>query len=203
MTIFNFQLRSDRGFSLIELLVSMAIFTVVLTMAVGGLLVLISSNAKAQNIQEAVSNVQFALDSMAREIRNGSSYYCTDSGSVSDGDYSAVQDCDDGNALSVIEGGVNQELGISQSANSRIGWRYNSSAQSVERWDGGGAWERLTSSKVSITEMYFRVIHTSKSDQRQPMVTIYIKGEVTGINDTGSEFTLQTSLTQRQLDLSI
>ena len=191
----------QRGFSLIEVLVSMALFIVVLTIGVGALMVLISANAKAQNMQAAVSNIQFALDSMAREIRTGNGYYCS-SGSETTGEYTVVQDCNKGTYLSIIEGGKSLSSG---SVNRRIAYRYNSSAQAVQRKIGNGTWVSLTDSTVAISAMHFNVSNSaSKEDggnELQPNVTIYISGMITGIGQTSTDFTLQTTVTQRTLDL--
>lgn len=191
----------QKGFSLIELLVSMALFTVVLTIAVGALMVLISANAKAQNIQAAVSNVQFSLDSMAREIRTGNGYYCSN-GAETVGTFSVVQDCDKGTYLSIVEGGKSLSAG---SSNRRIAYRYNSTDKSVERKIGNGIWVSLTGNGVVVTSMHFNVSNSasksSNGNALQPNATIYIAGLITGVGDTSTEFTLQTTVTQRTLDL--
>lgn len=191
----------QKGFSLIELLVSVALFTVVLTIAIGALMVLISANVKAQNIQDAVSNIQFSLDSMAREIRTGNGYYCT-SGGETTGDYKVVQDCNKGTYLSIVEGGKSLSAGA---VNRRIAYRYNTAAQSVERKIGNGSWISLTSNTVSITSMHFNVTNSANREDGgnslQPNVTIYINGMVTSVGDTSTNFTLQTTVTQRTLDL--
>lgn len=191
----------QKGFSLIELLVSMALFTVVLTMGIGALLVLINANAKAQNTQESVSNIQFALDSMAREIRTGFAYYCS-SGSETTGDITTHQDCNKGTYLSIIEGGKSLTAGAE---NRRIAYRFNSSEGSIERKVGSGSWANLTTPTINITAMHFNVANTASkedgSNLLQPNVTIFIAGEVVGIANTGSEFMMQTTVTKRVLDL--
>lgn len=194
-------LRSNRGFSLIELLVSMALFIVVITMGIGALLVLINANLKAQNNNDAVSNIQFALDSMAREIRTGEAYYCTN-GNETVGDNTVRADCNKGTYLSIIEGGKSI---TNDASNRRIAYRFNSGAGSIERKIGSGSWVRLTSPTVDITSMHFNVAGTAAKEGvnnlAQPNVTIYISGEVVGVADTSSEFTLQTTVTKRLLDL--
>lgn len=194
---------NQRGFSLVELLVSLSLFIVVLTMAVGSLLVLINANAKAQNIQSAVGNVQFALDSMAREIRTGSAYYCSTSASanVIEGSDS-TSDCNKGVYLSIIEGGQSLTSG---GVNGRLAYRYNSTDHSIERKVGNGAWYPLTDPAVSIDAMHFNVANSLVGFQggfpRQPNVTIYISGSVAGVANTNSTFTLQTTVTKRVIDL--
>ncbi len=194
-------LRTNSGFSLIELLVSMALFVVVLTMGIGALMVLINANAKAQNTQESVSNIQFALDSMTREIRTGFAYYCSN-GTETTGNVTIHQDCNKGSYLSIIEGGKSLTAG---SDNRRIAYRHNSTDGSIERKVGTGSWVRLTNPTIDITAMHFNVSNTaSKEDDInlfQPNVTIFIEGEVVGVNNTGSAFMIQTTVTKRVLDL--
>lgn len=195
--------KTNQGFSLIEVLVALSLFIIVLTMAVGSLLVLISANAKAQNIQAAVGNVQFALDSMAREIRTGYAYYCsTTSATDITGSFDQVNDCDKGIYLSIIEGGESLTKGTT---NSRIAYRYNSTNRSIERKLGTGSWLPLTDLSVRIDSMFFNVsgtpTHSLDGSIVQPNVTIYIVGSMAGIDNTSSSFTLQTTVTKRVLDI--
>lgn len=194
---------ANRGFSLVELLVSLALFIVVLTMAVGSLLVLINANAKAQNIQSAVSNVQFALDSMAREIRTGSAYYCSTSASTNMvGGYDQTSDCNKGLYLSIIEGGESLTSG---GQNGRLAYRYNSALHNIERKIGNGSWVALTDPGVSINALHFNVANSlvglQSGSPRQANVTIYISGSVAGVANTDTSFTLQTTVTKRVIDL--
>lgn len=194
-------IRTNQGFSLIELLVSMALFIVVLTMGIGALLVLINANVKAQNTQESVSNIQFALDSMSREIRTGFAFYCSN-GVETTGGMNIHRDCNKGTYLSIIEGGKSLTKGVN---NRRIAYRFNSSAGSIERKVGTGSWVRLTSPTIDITSMHFNVANSSTKsndgNSLQPNVTIFIEGVVAGVGDTSSEFMLQTTVTKRVLDL--
>jgi len=64
----------NQGFTLIEVMVSMSIFVMVVGMAVGTVIAMVDANAKAQNMQQAATNLSFALDSMSREIRTGTYY---------------------------------------------------------------------------------------------------------------------------------
>lgn len=64
------------GFTLIEMIVSLGIFTLVAVVAIGAFLKIIDSNKKAQSLKTAVNNLNFALESMSREMRVGYGYYC-------------------------------------------------------------------------------------------------------------------------------
>lgn len=65
-----------RGFTLIEMIVSLGIFSIVAVVALGALVKIISANHKAQALQAAFTNINFALEAMSRELRVGTSYHC-------------------------------------------------------------------------------------------------------------------------------
>lgn len=69
----------QKGFTLVEMIVSIAIFTIVAVIAVGALLKIIDANKKAQSLKTTINNVHYLLDSMSREVRTGSRYYCSPS----------------------------------------------------------------------------------------------------------------------------
>lgn len=68
------------GFTLVEMIVSLALFTVVVTISVGSLLVLITANSQLQDEQNILANLSFSLDSMTREIRTGTNFFCGSAG---------------------------------------------------------------------------------------------------------------------------
>lgn len=63
-----------QGFSLIEIMVSLAIFAIVVVVATGALLTTIDATKKAQATQTVLTNLNLALEGMTREIRVGSNY---------------------------------------------------------------------------------------------------------------------------------
>ena len=62
------------GFSLIEIMVSLAIFAMVVVVATGALLTTIDATKKAQSLQTVLTNLNLTLEGMSREIRTGSGY---------------------------------------------------------------------------------------------------------------------------------
>lgn len=75
------------------MIVALAIFSVVALVALGALVRIISANQKAQAIQTAVTNLNFALESMSREIRMGVNYHCDSSTGTYDGSNLTFQAC--------------------------------------------------------------------------------------------------------------
>ncbi|MBP6858336.1 MAG: prepilin-type N-terminal cleavage/methylation domain-containing protein [Candidatus Pacebacteria bacterium] len=65
-----------RGFTLVEMIVSLAVFSVVAVVALGALVKIVSANRKAQTLQTSITNLNFALDAMSREMRTGGAYTC-------------------------------------------------------------------------------------------------------------------------------
>ncbi len=59
-----------------EMMVAVALFTVVMTVSMGALLALIDANKKAQATQSVMNNLNVALDGMVRAIRMGTHYHC-------------------------------------------------------------------------------------------------------------------------------
>ena len=195
--------KGSAGFSLVELLVSIAIFAMVITMAVGTLMVLVDANAKAQNMQEVLINMNFAVDSITREVRTGRSFYCTSNESSLDSlDNFDNQDCPGGNTiLSIVEGGTSLSGGTS---GGRVAYRFNNSEATIERRIGTAAWLPITSSNVTITSARFFVTDSNSAldgDDQQANVTIYIEGFAGALLNVDSHFDLQTTITRRVLDI--
>ncbi|MEK7641899.1 MAG: type II secretion system protein [Patescibacteria group bacterium] len=68
--------RRRRGFTLVEMIVSLGVFSVVAVVALGALVKIVSANKKAQSLQSSITNLNFALDAMSRELRTGTTYFC-------------------------------------------------------------------------------------------------------------------------------
>lgn len=227
--------QNNAGFTLVEMLVSLSLFTVVLTMSVGTLLVLIDANGRAQNMQLIMTNFSFALDSMTREIRTSTDWYCghqsgsnepvipTDTVDSSNATNNCGLSGHNGNYISVIETGGSltgspSGPGPYGTLNSnRITYFYDDDYYASE--GGGGAilrslggnnsgpeinWVPLTGPEIDIEFIDISVSGTDRyktnGNTIQPTMTLYIRG-VAGNDGQKKEFSLQTSVTQRSLDL--
>ena len=189
------------GFTLIELLVSISIFTVVITIAVGALLVLVEANTRAQNIQSAVTNVNFVLDSIAREVRTGNGFHCASSDMTGSLSLDEHQDCPTGGTyLSVVEGGES----LTGSGGGRIAYRFNGTDGTVDRRVENGSWLPMTAEEVTITELTFYVFDSEGSaagDDEQARATIVIEGYAGALASDRSSFRLQTTVSKRIIDV--
>lgn len=187
---------TQKGFSLIEMLVSIALFAVVVTTGVGTLLTMINANARAQSIQIATNNLYFAVDVIARQLRVGSSYYC-------------------GNNINAITSGANLASGSRDCNNAgntavaftdtrtgdRYGFALEAGGTKIMRKINNGPWEPLTSDVVRITELDFVVTGSGNGTTDQPTVTFYITAEVGNTEEDSTSFEIQSSVTQRSLKL--
>jgi len=189
------------GFSLIELLVSMTIFSVVMTMAAGTLLVLLDANAKAQNKQQILNNLTFAVDSMSREIRTGKNYVCSENSISSSSELEEVEDdCNDGGIyLSFVEAGDSLTATDERIAYAFDEDWYGSGHGAIIRRLADGDWVPMTARNTIITFAEF-VVTGAEPDDEQPTVTIFIQGEAGDLAEVEVDFAIQTSVTQRQLD---
>src|SRR4051812_7330740 len=89
----------NKGFTLLEMIVAIAIFTVVAFMAISALLTTFNANTKAQSSRKLVDNVAFAFEDLVRNARIGMDYHCEATAPASNDDIGMTQDCSDGTFL--------------------------------------------------------------------------------------------------------
>ena len=73
---FKKTLKQHKGFTLIEVMVSISIFTVVMVVALGAILSIVNANRKAQSLHTVINNVNLAVETMTRDLRTGYGYKC-------------------------------------------------------------------------------------------------------------------------------
>ena len=218
-------INKQRGFSLIEMIVSLGVFSIVITTAIGALLVVIGTNSQLQAEQSVMTNLAFAMDSMTREMRTGYNYYCeqkpnnsgsknifNDSSDHEDILASSTKDCKTGVNKDPITNANNKMQGVSffEGGNSitgstgrRIFYYYDKDEKKLFRRVGNGPSQSIVSSGLVITNAEFYVTGSDKlsaSDTEQPTVTIYLEAKDTDSTDD-KVYHLQTTVTQRTLDI--
>ncbi len=166
-----------RGFTLVEMIVSVAIFATVVLIAVGALLSIIDVNRKANELRVVMENLNFAVESIARDVRTGTDYGCA----------TIPGNCDDGSELYFIDqGGDDVRYALTGTAITR-------------RVESGGDVIPVTSSEIIIEGLHFWVRGVGP-DQKQPRVLMTVQGMagVEGKNET--RFSLQTTISQRDTE---
>ncbi len=175
---------ANAGFTLAELLVSVAIFSVVVTVAIGALLTVLNANRKAQALQTVMNNLNFALEQMSRDIRVGTDYRCGPG-------TAPLADCT-GQAL-----GYTSHDGVT-----RVLYELDGAGQITRSIDGGQA-QPVTASDITIEGINF-IVSGPANDAYQPKVLFALRG-YTGKDDPGhpelkTYFNLQTTVSARLLD---
>lgn len=191
-------LSQSRGFTLVEMMVSVAIFSIVMTISLGALLAMSESDRKAQTLKSVINNLNFSLDSMSRSIRTGAAYHC-DAAQVP---LTAVRDCAGTPASSFAYQPASGGTFVYrlETANPVLCGQPPTKVGCIVRsTDGGSTYSPLTSSEVFINALDFYVTGAEAASV-QPKVTILISGVVNVSGTQTSPFNLQTSVTQRLYD---
>jgi prepilin-type N-terminal cleavage/methylation domain-containing protein len=185
------------GFTLVEMIVAVALFAIVMVVCVGALLSLVNANRKAQALQSVMNNLNIALDGIVRNARMGSNY----DGSVncSGNGNSSPKDCTSGSTTFSFEPYGNKS--------SDPPWVYTFAKDSngvgrIYKSENGATAIPITAPEVSIEGMEFYVVGTMPGDTTQPKVVIVIKGTA-GVHGSSAQttFHIQATAVQRILDL--
>ncbi|PIQ91399.1 MAG: hypothetical protein COV70_03885 [Parcubacteria group bacterium CG11_big_fil_rev_8_21_14_0_20_39_22] len=174
-------LQLKAGFSLIELIVATGLFVTVSVIAVGSLLSIVGANQKAQAMETVMNNLNFSLESMARNLRMGSRYHCGDTGNIQT-ERDCAQNGDDFVAFLSVSG-----------ANTIYALQDGSVVVST---NGGSTYFPLTSPAATIDHLLFYVDGTGSAAE-QPRILITISGEVNERDRTRTRFNMQTLVSQR------
>lgn len=194
-----------RGFTIIETMVAIGIFSVVMTVAMGALLTVTSANKKAQKIRAAMDNLNFAMEVMAREIRLGSAYHCDATG-IPVGPSPVAP-----SALDCPSTPADSFVFMDATGNNVVAYALEpagcvpaapAGVKSICKKDTlSDVYERLTSPEITIDQLSFYVTGAQTvNDHNQPQVHITISGSAIVDKNATTKFSLQTTLTQRQID---
>lgn len=173
--------KQDRGFSLIELLVAATIFSFIAAATTTLFVQALDLQRRATGIQKITENVQFALESIAREVRVST---------ILSGDTA----CDP-------PGIESRSMTIEHPVNGEVTYRYvrNDQIGMLTRQVFGEGERAITSDDVNVTAFAF-CVQGSGPDDIQARVTIPLTIEtVGGRPTTRAEASLQTTVVSRDL----
>jgi len=159
------------GFTLVETLVAIFIFAIVMTVASGAILNIISVNRKAQSLKSVMNNLNFAIEAMSREIRFGESYQCSSA---------LPSPC----------------TGVSFTRGTKDTNYYLDSGQIKKKTVDGGVTKivTLTSADVNISKLEFDVV--GATTQR---VFVLLEGQVMSKGQVFTSFNMQTTVSSRAI----
>src|SRR3989339_1212243 len=164
------------GFTLIELIVALGVFMVVMTITLSAFLNIMDIQKKTEAFRKVNDNLNFAMEAMMREIREGKGY--------SAADCSGADFCFTGKDGKAVKYQLN-------------GGGY------IERKEEADEWLRMTSGGIKITRLSFLVSGEetyASGDRQQPLVVISIGGESGEKEKLKSKLDLQATVSQRKLD---
>lgn len=191
------------GFTLIEMMVSVTIFSAVMLIGVGALLSLVEANKRAQAINSVIANLNAAVEGMSRSIRVGTNYYCQISKIPPSPETLASpnNDCEtEAGSFLAFEAST----GDTTNVNDQVVYRLNGTQ--LERSTNSGAgnsWVALTAPEISINSFKIFVVGAlpqSEGDNIQPRVVMSIQGSAP-VPGGETNFSVQASITQRIIDI--
>lgn len=175
------QRQKNQGFTLVEMLVSIALFAIVLVITLGSIMTIVDVNRKSQSLTIVMNDLNFALENITRSVKTGE-----------------IQDESKDDELYVIEdlGGVPREVKYKFPGDGKI---TRNVRLENEDWSGEVA---ITSDQIKIDDAKF-VLRGSKDsdDSRQPRVLITIAGTALVGPTISSKFHIQTTVSQRRLEI--
>lgn len=203
------------GFTLVETLVALALFAVVLVISGGVIVSIININKKNQAISSVVSNLNYSIDSMIRDIKTGYMYKCNIQGGVVSDNNKTVQalkalpvagegKCDDIVLISTISG---DDTVVEYKLVKPVG-ENNYIEKTVYTTGVTTPYSITDKINVNISDLLFEVINPPSLDDKnggikgQPIVFVSIKGKSGAQNVEASDFFVQTMISQRLPNLT-
>lgn len=176
--------KKEKGFTLIELMVSITLFSVVLVVTLGTIITIADSNKKARSLMSVMNNLNFSIDSMTRSIKSGK---ITSGTGVSGG----------GNCFTTEQINYDDEGTFNREQVSYC-FVEDGDQGRIDKTVGGNT-IALTSPDVDIDFLDFKAFTGGSSNQ--PRVSIVLEGTVRISEKISSRFTIQTTVAQRQLNI--
>lgn len=175
----------SKGFTLIEMMVSVALFSVVLMVELGTIVTLMDSNRKARSLMNSTNNLNFAVDSMVRSFKSGESPGATGSNS---------------SCFTTTEINYSVSDDPAQFAKRTVEYCLKEIEDNgtITKQINGGSDVPLTSPYVDIEYLHFDVTGTTRGSQ--PMLTIVMEGTAKVSEKISSNFAIQTSVSQLKLN---
>lgn len=180
-----------KGFTLVEVLVAMAIFSIVAVIAVGAFVVVISSGQRVQNTRRAVDDLGFVVQDIVRESRLAVNHWCgdIDEGPDLDGDFVVPTECLDGNSHIAFNALVDGEAG------DVIEYQISDEGR-IQKSVDFDPWVDLTSDELSEVDLAFILKDQQQNDQISQII-IRVSATVGLGTEEEAVYEVQTSVHPR------
>ncbi len=191
--------KSKKGFTLIEMIVAVAIFSLVMSAAATLLVSSLKAQRRSLSYQQLADQVSFAAEYMSRSTRM------------------AKKELFDHAYTCLSSSGVNFENPGGDDSRMRfIKFDHEAEADVCQEFylDGGQLMEykrnletgeeetmALTSEQLQVNSMTFRLSGETQNDNIQPLFTVFWNIESGGKDEEKASLDIQTSISQRNLDI--
>ena len=165
------------GFTLIEMIVALGVFMMVMTIISSAFLNIMNIQQKTEAFRKVNDNLNFAMEAMMREIREGEKYCPPASDCATAGTFSFTNKDD-----------------------KKVDYRLNNEHIKRQILSESIFGLMLTSDEIKITKLSFSIRGNVANDKQQPLVIIAVSGESGLKAKLKSKLNLQTTVSQRKLD---
>jgi prepilin-type N-terminal cleavage/methylation domain-containing protein len=210
-TIFSKKIMTS-GFTLVEMIVVLGIFSLLMTLATGALYTNQKINTKLQENQSILDNVNLSMDTISKDIRYGTDFYCADS--VTGAQIPLRKGCaypTGGKVIFFRPNDVSSSTDrVAYYASSTI---YGDVVLKDEYIDGATTTYQVTASNLRVKSLVFYTFGVNTvfgvgqdvddmHDYEQPLIVLTMGGETIPIDLTASStsFVIQTSISSRRVD---
>jgi Tfp pilus assembly protein PilW len=171
-----------RGYTLVELIVSVGLFSLVMTLSAGAYYITMNANRQAQGVASGIDSLSFVAERVARTIRTGTQYSCST--------VLGAGDCPNGGSSFSFRDVSGQTV------------TYSLGGSAIQESINGGLARALTDAvSVSVTHLQFYLSGSSAADTIQPRVIMVIGGTTSTGAGTTETFLIETSATMRGIDI--
>ena len=178
----TFRLKNFKwGFTLIEIMVAVSIFSIVALIVSGAFITLASIFKKTQTNRAVIDNINLTMDTMALQIREGKNYIFDEPCAVPGPGFTCFKKITFDEY--VVENDEYQKRRT-------LSYEKNNNGEILQCEDGDCS--ALTSSEIKIENLNFY-----KKTGRPTMLVVVVDGVAIARDNLESRFTLQTSLSQR------
>lgn len=180
----SFHRQKNKGFTLVEMLVSIALFAIVLVITLGSIMTIVDVNRKSQSLTIVMNDLNFVLENITRSVKTGE----------------IMEDP----VLSVGEIYVREDL---KNKKRDVLYRFDNngkitrSVKEPEEYFWGEP-VAITSEQIKIDNFSVQIYGSQNDgDSRQPRVLISMEGTALVGPTISSKFHIQTTVSQRRLEI--
>lgn len=195
-------IKKQSGYTIIETMIAISLFIIIVMIGMDALLNANLLHQKSQSMRSITDSLSFVMEDISRNLRTGYNYHC-----ISDFNNIIAVPKSDTNCWGIA---FEYQYGNKNDPNDQ--WVYYIADGKIFKATEGpyndSNFTQLTPTEVEIDDInsFFSVFGAeppvgSNPDLRQPYVTIKLSGEIILKNNVTTPFSLQTSVSQRTIDI--